>query len=454
MNFKPTNQSTNLKDPLTLIARLRQLAKKSDCKALWFPYRQNAVNSPLTTTLTDFTTNGNTVTLTNLAGTISDGYENTPIISDMGSDVLFKTLVNGDFETGTNVGTNFKISGAGTSVWSLDSTVKYTGTKSQKIVVSIGSNGIEFLKDGLNYVPVVVGKQYYFSCFTKVSAGSSINLGSSAYGTQYGVIAFASETDFSIHSRLLTATTDKLYMYTTSGVGTHYFDALNIFCITDIFHDANNRPTQEQMDRLVQQAISIYGYINEVKIKLLWQTGLKADGADTYGSVVDNGSLDFIGTQNFAFTGVFVTPSVLQIGYVFSKNNDTSQNVQYGLLFVSPTQLVLKIGDNNDISVPSVMTPLTLYKFTLIRNSGVLTFYLNGVKLIDTTSLISLASRPNLRLFARSSNASGTTQSAFGKLTMLQLTAHGSNVTEASLLAFTNKAQQPYKATINAFTTV
>ena len=100
-------------------------------------------------------------------------------------------------------------------------------------------------------------------------------------------------------------------------------------------------------------------------------------------------------------------------GYLISKNLDVN-TLQYGIYIYPDGKLEVSVqGTATMISAAGTLIPNTLYKLVYYRKSGVLKVKLNNVELYSQANTTTMISMPNLRIGARSTNASGTTHSTF-----------------------------------------
>ncbi len=170
-----------------------------------------------------------------------------------------------------------------------------------------------------------------------------------------------------------------------------------------------------------------------------------SDGSDTYGAIVNNGSLDFT-NGDFAFAGAFIIPNSLQNGRFINKNGSAWTDTQYAVTIYSTGMRLYYNGSLYLTIAPlGTLSPDQLYTFKLIRKSGVLKAYVNDIKTYDATFSASLISKDFIRLFALSSNSSGTTHSDYFKGYTSILAAFGAMVDETKFDAWCTKAFADYK---------
>lgn len=129
------------------------------------------------------------------------------------------------------------------------------------------------------------------------------------------------------------------------------------------------------------------------------RTFLKADGVDDYGVIANDPSLDPTGTEDFAICGVFKTDNPVDTGYLFAKNDTLSSpsDFQYGIVSVGGN-LSLYFGVSIAINALSADT---LHSFAVKRISGNLIMSFDGVEVYNQPNAQSLVSKPNTKLFAR-----------------------------------------------------
>lgn len=401
-------------------------------------------NSPFTSPFVDLV-GDNDATLTNFAATAADGYTTLPVLSRKGREFTFANLLGAD----GNFGTDSNADGAGDG-WSVGGTVSAQSvlTNVQSVTFSSANSILSH-----NTETATSGQIYYGIATVNAASTVSIRVKNSGGATVATGDVHSATSGFEKLSVRYTATGSEgmlklaIQDVATSGWTPCQIKLAHFINLTAMF-GAGNEPTKDQMDVIVQKAIATYGYINTRVLKIAWMQFLAADGVDSYGAIADNGSLEFTGTQDFALSGVFVTPPVLQAGFIgITKCNNDANTVQYGFALQSNGSINFAAGGAGaivGIAPTGSVLPNSINTFMLIRKTGVMKLYVNNIKTYDSANTFSLVSRLFVRLFCRSNSADGSAQTAFFKGFTAICTAHGANVTEASLQAFTDRAFADY----------
>jgi hypothetical protein len=138
-------------------------------------------------------------------------------------------------------------------------------------------------------------------------------------------------------------------------------------------------------------------------------TGLKGDGLDSYGLFGSNAP-NPLGTQDFAFAFVFKTGAIGATRCIFSKNSSTQEDSQYGFYILTDgTGYGYIDGSFFTFASTVKLTADTWYKLVVKRKNGRLVCTLSNVVTTDTPNNQNITTKPNARLFARSTNVGGTT---------------------------------------------
>lgn len=302
--FNGVEISSYLWNNQELLASLAKLAKEADAKLYLDARKANGsaagANSPFTSPFVDLTGSSNNATLTNFAGTTADGYIKLPILSAIGSPYNFVNLLGNDGNFGVDTNADGLADG-----WTSDvalSTKSINGNV-QSFVAGGQFAGVK-KQTALDLIQNI--GDVFFGCAYVKASSNLVRLrmqnagGASALShSGSGLFEFMSFRLIKLVSvgKILAVQDER-----TTGFNEVQVMQFHLLNLTTIF-GAGNEPTKDQMDVIVQKAIETYGYINERMLKIAWMDFLATDGVDSYGSIVDNGSLDFVGTQDFAFSG-------------------------------------------------------------------------------------------------------------------------------------------------------
>lgn len=139
---------------------------------------------------------------------------------------------------------------------------------------------------------------------------------------------------------------------------------------------------------------------------------LKFDGTDDLGILSNTADVDILGNENFAFPKVFLTAATLTNSWLESKAGALESNTQFGVKLKSDGNLELWLN-GTPITIATGLVINTLYKVLIVREAGVLTCKVNGVQTYSQPNSVSIITQPNMRIGAISSNAGGTTHTAF-----------------------------------------
>ncbi len=148
------------------------------------------------------------------------------------------------------------------------------------------------------------------------------------------------------------------------------------------------------------------------------QYALSLDVVNDYGSFINTPSLD-ITTGEFALACTFRVASGANYGHLLYKGYDGATNLQYDIYY-DPSNKWIYFGFNNNTIYCSTGSNSILeniwYHIIIYKNSlGVYTSYLNKVAKQTTTNNATLITQPNVRLGARTNNASGSQQTTLLK---------------------------------------
>lgn len=155
---------------------------------------------------------------------------------------------------------------------------------------------------------------------------------------------------------------------------------------------------------------------------------LKFDGTNSLISNFENEYFEILGLNDFALSGVFLTPTTLNTGMIIAKSSDAAQaNAQYALLILSTGQTAF-YSEGAGTTVANLL-PNTLYEWIIYRKSRVLKAKFNKIETLSEPNTSNLTSKPNLRIGARSSNVGGTTHTNYTNISLgnLAIFYNGSN---------------------------
>ena len=142
-------------------------------------------------------------------GLICDNYISIDTFDMLGGIGKYFTDVNTD-----GVADGWILEGSGTSTNTLDTTIKKSHTSSQKILSLTLNRGLSF--PAPYYKTIESGKKYYVFANVISTTNYTFILGSAAhYDGNYGSVPVTISTSWKLCSRLFTATTNQLYMYST-----------------------------------------------------------------------------------------------------------------------------------------------------------------------------------------------------------------------------------------------
>lgn len=132
---------------------------------------------------------------------------------------------------------------------------------------------------------------------------------------------------------------------------------------------------------------------------------LKADGVDDYGVIANNANLDPTGTEDFAICGVIKTGATIDTGYLFAKNDigSSPSDFQYGVVSVGGN-LTLYYGVSLSINA---LSSDTIHSFSIKRIGGNMKMTFDGAEVRNQADSQSLVSKPNTKIFARTTTGGG-----------------------------------------------
>jgi len=205
--------------------------------------------------------------------------------------------------------------------------------------------------------------------------------------------------------------------------------------------DRSNNDNDATLVNYAETTLSGYDVITAPNGKEV--TVLKSDGVDDYCTLQDLEGLDPTGSDDFAMGFVFKTSTVGSFKAIYAKTDGGSN-----------FQLLLESGGNNDLRLYSVgasaeviqsgnLNNDTFYKLIIKRHNGRLVSYLNDVTQYDELNTWNLTSQPSARLFAKSTNAEGTTHTNYsnhylllGSFTLTNIDAWEQSFNKLSLQQF------------------
>lgn len=383
----------------------------------------------------------NTALLKNFAGTTSSGNVSVPIISPKGTAKTFTNLLGND---GNMIDANSNNQADG---WTYINTTAVSCVGNEVVTLPTASGNrilrnLSYQANDILYACAYVKATKTTSrLLLRDDAGSNIVEKAHSGSGLYEFLSFeytVTPTQTTLSARIDDSASSSWTNITTK--------QCHVFTKNTIFPDPLNRPTKNQMDVIVQQAVARYGYINSRVLLIEWKNMLKADGTDDYAEVVNNGSLDFVGTQDFAFVLVFATPSTINTRYCFFKGLDGSTGMQYSMLAYNDGRLTIRLSDFSDITIAPIgsIIPNSLYAVVVKRISNVMKCYVNNVLVSNQVNTKSLPNSPFIRLFARSNNTSGTLHGGYSDLFYANLSAYGASVDETKLNAEYQKLLTEY----------
>jgi len=189
------------------------------------------------------------------------------------------------------------------------------------------------------------------------------------------------------------------------------------------------------------------GYVQKLLANGRTKTFVKGDGTDDYIRLVDNGSVDIVGTNDFAIGFVMLTPETLSgSGYIIVKSSDsTNSNIQFAVYYVAGI-LYLRLAGTSITTTLSIQNN-TLYDIRVIRKSGVLTVTANGNVVYSASNTLNLVSKPNIRLFAISAVIDGTAHGSYANVYLGKLLIYyngASGLVEADVIKSFNNLTKDY----------
>lgn len=389
----------------------------------------NALNSPFTNPLIDYTQNGNNATLQNFAGTSTSGYALKLIENDNGFDTNIVNLLgnngnmidsNADNRADGWIYPNITpISCIANEVVFIPTAI-YAGFAQEQIVRNQNLEDKLYFCSNVKSDTTTTYLQLYQGTggayLTKRHSGSGQHEFLSATG------ALKSKTNASIN-----ITTDKTSAWTNVSV-----KQAHLLNLTSIFGEGNE-PSQTDMDFVVQNAIARYGYISTKTLRLSYRTFLSTDGIDDVGILANNPSVDITGAEDFEIAVGFVTPSLLSISTIYYDGGDGNSvpDRKLQIFYDSVGGLSYVIGGVFIGTTVDFIKTNTLYDVRLKRIAGIASLIVNGVEVAQIPNTTLLLSKPYKRLFARTNSGTGTTHALYFKGLMAWcIIARGSKISE------------------------
>lgn len=364
----------------------------------------------------------NNASLQYVAGTQLDGWDYELVRNSNGEVCQYSNLVtNGDFANGTTGwsstnATGFAIVGG---VAECTPTALYGG----------------ILQTSQNQYSIVSGKRYY--CIGELKADTTqVRLMLQQNESPYGAVTVANSDGSNTlkkYSAIVTPSfTTSVGNFRTqdlrsSGWTKHSVDNLQLINLTD-------NPIVQAWERTMGRQITaaecdrIFPFVATAgQVKASPRLFLTTDGVDTYGTLANTPSLDITGLEEFEISAGFLTPNAItSVMNILIKNlDDGGPSIQYGLtILASGTLYVMVNGLVGSVTTSGYIVPNTMYDVRISRKSGRLVVSVNGVVVYNQPNNTSLVSQPNIRLFARSANLSGTINQFLFKGSLAWLSIH------------------------------
>lgn len=155
------------------------------------------------------------------------------------------------------------------------------------------------------------------------------------------------------------------------------------------------------------------GYADVVAPNGKTVTGIQGDGVNDV-IVLPSNAPNPVGLQDFGFAFVFKTVATINNYYAY--RGESTASAQWSVYVYTDGRLEIGIhGTDIVVSSLGTITPNTFYKLIFKRVSSRLIVMLNGVEIYNQPNALAIVSKPNARLFARSSDVGGTTHTSFSK---------------------------------------
>lgn len=385
----------------------------------------DTLNTPFTNPLIDLKGNA-PLTLQGFAGTSASGYTSEPVIRDNGEPVLFDNLLGSD---GNMIDSNADNRADG---WSYNAIVPISCVGNEALF----SPTTQYSNTEKRITPIS-GDTYYFCANIKTASDKwAITLQNGGFPTT--VTRHSGSGNYEFLSTQVIANsniegTALLIWIGASGFSNITVKQAHLFNVSQMFPNPATRPTKTQMDRLVQELITKYGYINEQIVKMAWVVMLKFDGTNDLG-IANHPSLDITGTGDFAIECVFKTDATLVGSYIISKGSGggiTAQ--QYALTTETDGRMQLSLEGTAVAILPigSLQTN-SLYSVLIYRIGGVLKSRKNKVELYNLSNNSNMTTKPYFRVGARTNSADGLTHTTYTNIFLGHL-----SITNGAITPFT-----------------
>lgn len=207
----------------------------------------------------------------------------------------------------------------------------------------------------------------------------------------------------------------RLYIHTSvSNTSEYYIDDIFVRNLTKEFGKGKEPSTDQMNEYMKMQSYFTSAAYSMDKSAVLYgpkwvPQGLLFDGVDDHCIVNDNPDVDIITAsyeKPLGIWSVFATYSDLGNKWVFTKNDDTAGETQYGLYYTYTGQKVeCWLEGANRVVIPEGSIQVNvLYFVGFIWDGSTVSCHING-KLVGTGSFSgTLTSRPNIRLGCRGNN--------------------------------------------------
>lgn len=344
----------------------------------------------------------NNALLQNFAATQTDGYTLEATVNSNGQAVGYENLVvNGDFANGLTNWTNVSV---GTPTIS-SGILNFTATAQGGRIIQ----SVNFDASKRYYVALMLKADSNLVSLRDYTGGTTIKAhsGGNTFEKLSGIL-----TPGSGGSRFIGAFDNRTSAWTQVQM-----DEMQIINLTD-------NPLIQALETALGRQLTvaecdrIFPFVATTGTTLVSARPYVAtEGLDSLGVLANNPSVDIVGTEDFAISWCGITPTTLQASTIIAKNLDGLVNNQYLLYLQSDGVLSIYLNSSGfGLTVTGYIKSNSQTKIDVERKDGRLKCWVNDVLTYDQANTTSLTTQPNFRLFARSSNASGTTHTAYAKL--------------------------------------
>lgn len=173
------------------------------------------------------------------------------------------------------------------------------------------------------------------------------------------------------------------------------------------------------------------GYVDVVAPNGKTVTGVQGDGVNDVVLLPSNAP-NPVGLDEFFIGLVVKTGSSLTSGQIVCRNSSSTSDVQYAIQLISDGRIAIYLeGTANYINTIGTIQPNSFYKVRMKRVGGRLVGIVDEVEGYNAVNTANITSRPNTRLFARSSSVDGSTNTSFSNVWLGAIDIKVNNVVEA-----------------------